>query len=85
MGLVNRVVPDGEALAASLELAESLVALPQRCLRHDRASVLEQWDLAERDAILNEVDHGLAVIRSGETLEGAARFVSGAGRGGAQA
>jgi len=85
MGLVNRVVPDGEALAASFELAGSLVALPQRCLRHDRASVLEQWDLAEPDAILNEVDHGLEVIRSGETLDGAARFASGAGRGGTPA
>jgi enoyl-CoA hydratase len=47
--------------------------------------VLEQWDLSERDAVLNEVDHGLAVIRSGETLAGAARFASGAGRGGTPA
>jgi enoyl-CoA hydratase len=85
MGLVNRVVPDGTALEASVELAESLAVLPQRCLRHDRLSVLEQWDLEERDAILNEVDHGIEVIRSGETLEGAARFASGAGRGGTPA
>jgi enoyl-CoA hydratase len=85
MGLVNRVVPDGTSLEAAIELAESLAALPQGCLRHDRLSVLEQWDLAERDAIENEVDHGLAVIRSGETVAGAARFASGAGRGGAPA
>jgi enoyl-CoA hydratase len=85
MGLVNRVVPDGTSLEAAIELAASLAALPQGCLRHDRLSVLEQWDLAERDAIVNEVDHGLAVIRSGETVAGAARFASGAGRGGAPA
>jgi len=85
MGLVNRVVADGEALAAALELADSLVALPQRCLREDRLSLLEQWDLDEREAILNEVDHGLEVIRSGETLDDAARFAAGAGRGGAPA
>jgi enoyl-CoA hydratase len=85
MGLVNRVVDDGTSLEASLELAESLAALPQECLRHDRLSVLEQWDLAELDAIDNEVDHGLAVIGSDETLEGAARFASGAGRGGTPA
>jgi enoyl-CoA hydratase len=63
MGLVNRVVPDGAALEASLGLAESLAALPQGALRHDRLSVLEQWDLAECDAVVNEVHHGLAVIR----------------------
>src|ERR1035437_3234319 len=51
MGLVNRVVHDGSALEAALNLAESLAALPQGCLRHDRLSVLEQWDLSERDAI----------------------------------
>jgi enoyl-CoA hydratase len=85
MGLVNRVVPDGEALDAALALAAELIALPQGCLRHDRMSALEQWDLAELDAIVNEVDHGLEVLRSGESLEGAARFASGAGRHGGRA
>jgi enoyl-CoA hydratase len=85
MGLVNRVVPDGAALDAALALADELSALPQGCLRHDRRSALEQWDLTELDAIANEVDHGLAVLRSGESLEGAARFAAGAGRHGSRA
>ena len=85
MGLVNRVVPDGDALAAALALAGELSSLPQECLRHDRASALEQWDLTEREATRNEVDHGLSVLRSGESLEGAARFTSGAGRHGGRA
>jgi enoyl-CoA hydratase/carnithine racemase len=85
MGLVNRVVPDGEALDGALALAAELSALPQAALRHDRISTLEQWDLAEADAIRNEVDHGLAVLRTGETLEGAARFTSGTGRHGGPA
>jgi enoyl-CoA hydratase/carnithine racemase len=85
MGLVNRVVPDGEALDAALALAAELIALPQGCLRHDRLSALEQWDLTELDAIVNEVDHGLEVLGSGESLEGAARFASGAGRHGGRA
>jgi enoyl-CoA hydratase len=85
MGLVNRVVPDGGALDAALALAAELSALPQGCLRHDRLSALEQWDLSELDAIVNEVDHGLEVLRSGESLEGAARFASGAGRHGGRA
>jgi enoyl-CoA hydratase len=82
MGLVNRVAPDGGALDAALALAAELSALPQVCLRNDRLSALEQWDLSEPDATANEVVHGLAVLRSGETVAGAARFAGGAGRHG---
>jgi enoyl-CoA hydratase len=82
MGLVNRVVPPGRALAAGLELAHQLAALPQVCLRSDRMSVLEQWGLSEEEAAVGEARRGRAVITSGETLEGARRFAGGAGRGG---
>jgi enoyl-CoA hydratase len=81
MGLANRVVPHGEALATSLELAAQLAALPQTCLRGDRLSAYEQHDLAFGDAIANELVHGrksLAVA-----ADGVARFVAGAGRHGA--
>ena len=81
-GLVNRLVPTGEALAAALTLAHQLAALPQFCLRSDRMSALEQWGLSEEEAALNEAKRGRAVISSGETLEGARRFAGGAGRGG---
>jgi len=82
MGLVNRVTPPGGALGGALELAGQLAALPQTCLRHDRLSAIEQWDLGEPQAVVNEVRHGQATIASGETLEGAARFTAGAGRHG---
>ncbi len=83
MGLANRVVPPGEALAAALALAHQLAALPQVCLRSDRMSALEQWGLSEEDAAVGEARRGRAVVSSGETLEGAARFAGGAGRRGA--
>jgi len=82
MGLVNRVVAPGEACRAAVEVAHQLAALPQVCLRSDRMSALEQWGLSEEDAALGEARRGRDVIRSGETLEGAARFAGGAGRGG---
>ena len=82
MGLVNRVVDDGAALDTALELATALSAFPQGCLRSDRASAIEQWDLSEPEATTNELLHGLSVIESGETLEGASRFASGIGRHG---
>ena len=46
-------------------------------------SALEQWGLTEEEAAVNEARRGRDVIRSGETLAGAARFAGGAGRGGA--
>jgi enoyl-CoA hydratase len=82
MGLVNRVVPPGQALAQAVALALELAALPQVCLRSDRMSALEQWGLTEEEAAIGEARRGRDVIRSGETLAGAARFAGGAGRGG---
>jgi len=84
MGLVNRVAAPGEALAAAVELAHELAALPQRCLRNDRRSALEQWDLDEEAAARNEALLGRDTIDSGETLAGAARFAGGIGRHGAK-
>ena len=82
MGLVDRVVAPGTALAAARELTEQLVALPQRCLRSDRRSAIEQWSLDHDAAMANETVRGLATIRSGETREGASRFAAGKGRHG---
>ncbi|MBK6320009.1 MAG: crotonase/enoyl-CoA hydratase family protein [Dehalococcoidia bacterium] len=82
MGLANRLVPAGEALSGARELASQIAAFPQRCLRSDRLSALEQWDLEFEDALANETRRGIEVINSGETREGAARFAAGAGRHG---
>ncbi|MBK7125099.1 MAG: crotonase/enoyl-CoA hydratase family protein [Dehalococcoidia bacterium] len=82
MGLANRLVPAGEALSGARELAAQIAAFPQRCLRSDRLSALEQWDLEFEDALANETRRGIEVINSGETREGAARFAAGAGRHG---
>ena len=85
MGLANRIVPKGQALAAAVTLANELAALPQRCMRSDRMSAMEQWSLGAREAMLNEFHRGMTVIGSGESKEGATRFASGAGRHGAKA
>jgi enoyl-CoA hydratase/carnithine racemase len=82
MGLANRVVPDGTALEAAVALAEHLCAFPQNCLRSDRISAYEQWDLAYPEAMANEFRRGMSVIESGETVGGASRFAAGKGRGG---
>jgi enoyl-CoA hydratase/carnithine racemase len=85
MGLANRLTEPGEALPTAIELARELSALPQMCLREDRASSYEQWALGLDDAIQVELEHGVRVLRSGEARSGASRFASGAGRHGGAA
>jgi enoyl-CoA hydratase len=82
MGLINRRVPDGEALQSAITLARQLSSFPQTAMREDRLSVIEQWDLSEQEAIANEINHGRATVASGETASGAAIFGGGAGRHG---
>ena len=79
MGLADRVVPQGQALRAALEMAESLTRFPQACMRADHASArLSGPELAtalrrEWRALQTFIDEGAA---------GAARFAAGKGRGG---
>jgi len=82
MGLANRVVPDGQALTAAVELAKQIAAFPQGCLRNDRRSALDQWSLSWDEATAREIELGIETLRSGEAAAGAARFTSGEGRGG---
>ena len=79
MGLVNRLVPPGQARRAARRPGAALAALPQFCLRSDRMSALEQWGLTEEEAAVNEARRGRAVIDSGETLDGRRRSPEGAG------
>jgi enoyl-CoA hydratase len=82
MGLANRMVEQGEALSAAITLAEEIASFPQRCMRSDRLSSYEQWSMTTAEALRNEFYRGKRVIDSGETVAGAARFVSGGGRHG---
>lgn len=81
IGLADRVVAPGSARAAAEELALSLTAFPQACLRNDRLAAIDQWGLDEAAALQAEYLHGLRSLEAG-ALEGAARFASGEGRHG---
>lgn len=81
IGLVHRVVPKGRARQAAEELAREIAAFPQVCLRGDRLSAYEQFDLGFEDAMAREFKRGLKALRE-ETESGARRFVGGAGRHG---
>ena len=81
MGLANRVVPTGSARVEAETLAAQIAAFPQACLRQDRLSLLEQDGVSEEVAMANELRHGLISLEA-DTLSGADRFASGAGRHG---
>lgn len=74
IGLANRVVDPGQALAASLGLAQRLALLPQAALRSDRRSAIEQWSVDWQQATINEFRLGIATVATGETEDGARRF-----------
>lgn len=82
MGLVSRVCPPGAALATAMELAEQLAALPQQCLRSDRASTYEQWGMGLPTALANEFLHGMEVVTGSEMRQGVKSFAAGVGRHG---
>jgi enoyl-CoA hydratase len=82
MGLANRLVEPGQAAAAAVELGQQIASFPPRCVRSDRRSSYEQWDMQLDAALARETELGLGTIASGETREGATRFTRGAGRHG---
>ncbi|KAI8717183.1 hypothetical protein NCS52_00793400 [Fusarium sp. LHS14.1] len=84
MGLANRVVPKGQALAEATKIAQQLLAFPQECMNVDRANCYYSAYNASsfEDALGNEFRNGVKVITT-ESIRGAARFSGGAGRHGA--
>jgi enoyl-CoA hydratase len=81
MGLVNRVVPRGQARQAAEELARQLSAFPQTCLRSDRLSAYEQFGAGLDEALAGELELGQEALQV-DAVAGAQRFAQGAGRHG---
>ncbi len=81
MGLCNRVVPKGKAREEAESLAHEIARFPQICMRADRMSAYQQWDLDLVNALKNEARGGIEPLRY-EARAGAARFSGGKGRGG---
>ena len=81
IGLADRVVPDGAALGAAIELAKQIAAFPQTCMNSDRLSAYRQWDFDIEGALAQEAHAGVAPLREGAAA-GAKRFTDGTGRGG---
>ena len=72
MGLINRVVPKGEARQAAETLAAEIAAFPQATMRADRASIYRSFELDHDGAMAAELEGGVEVL--GEALAGAMAF-----------
>jgi enoyl-CoA hydratase len=80
MGLANRIVPAGEALAEARALAHEIAAKPQAALRSDRRSSYEQWGMSIEEALAGEYAHGMETLQTGEMVGGLESYESGAWR-----
>jgi enoyl-CoA hydratase len=80
MGLLTEVVPAGEHLKRSVEMAEGLATFPQDTMLADRAAALASFGHPLEAGLAIEAGSGLRTLQT--AVEGAQRFAGGEGRGG---
>jgi enoyl-CoA hydratase len=74
IGLIGHVVPDGQALAKALEIAEMIAANGPVAVRAILRTIRETEGMAEADAFKVEARIGMAVFRSEDAREGPRAF-----------
>jgi enoyl-CoA hydratase len=77
IGLVDRLVDDGTALGAAVELAAGIAAAPWTCVVSDRRCVYEGLGASLEDGLANEDRRGREVIFADGFAAGVARFTEG--------
>ncbi|MDG2050880.1 MAG: crotonase/enoyl-CoA hydratase family protein [Myxococcota bacterium] len=75
LGLVNHVVPDGQALNKAQEIAERIAANGPLAVRAILATLRETEMLSEEDAFAIEQQHGMKVMGSEDAREGPKAFL----------
>jgi enoyl-CoA hydratase len=74
IGLIGHVVPDGQALAKALEIAEAIAANGPVAVRAILRTIRETEGMAENDAFAVETGIGMAVFGSEDAKEGPRAF-----------
>lgn len=75
LGIINRVVPDGELDAAAMSLAKVFAAKSEAVVRLGRAAFMRQIDLDYRRSIANAVEDFCSVAVTEAAQEGLRAFV----------
>ena len=81
INLCEKVVGHGKARQAAEAMAHEIARFPQQAVRADRASIIETRGMPVREALRHEWANSMAAIIN-EGIDGAKRFVDGAGRHG---
>jgi len=74
IGLIGRVVPDGEALATAMEIAERIAANGPLAVQAIKRSVQETEGLPEAEALKIELEIGLPIFGTADAREGTLAF-----------
>jgi enoyl-CoA hydratase/carnithine racemase len=74
IGLVNRISPAGESVAAAVALGHEIAANAPIAVAAAKASIEDAWDLALDAALERERSHYDKALRSADRLEGLAAF-----------
>ncbi|GHB61449.1 enoyl-CoA hydratase [Streptomyces xanthochromogenes] len=74
IGLIGRVVPDGTALDAALEIAEQINACGPLAVEAVKASVYDTASMSEADGLAAELERGWPVFATADAKEGALAF-----------
>lgn len=75
LGLVNHVVPDGQALAKAMEIAERICANGPLAVKAILATLRETETLPEADAFGIEMGYGMTAMSSKDAIEGPRAFL----------
>lgn len=73
-GLINYVVPDGDALEKAQEIAAKVAACGPVAIRAIKQSLIESDAMSEADALANEEKLGQAVFKTEDAQEGPKAF-----------
>jgi enoyl-CoA hydratase len=77
IGLINRVVDDGQALTEARRIADQIAANGPLAVQAVRLSAWESDGLPEAEALANELKHGWPVFLSEDAKEGPRAFAAG--------
>ena len=75
LGLINHVVPDGQALAKAREIAERIAKNGPLAVKAIVATLRETETLPESEAFAIEQKHGMVVMASEDAREGPKAFL----------
>ena len=75
LGLINHIVPDGQALAKAKEIARRISANGPLAVKAILATLRATETLPEQDAFGIEMKHGMKVMTSKDAAEGPRAFL----------